>query len=69
MKNNKIPRKFNLIVGKMLIDTNVNKAGDVLHISKDEHGYIAFNTRTNKYASLFISMMRNNQVFEVMNVE
>jgi hypothetical protein len=67
--NNKIPRKFNRIVGRMLINTNLDKANDILHIQKTERGYLAFNTRTQKHASPFISMLRNGELFELMSVE
>jgi len=66
---NKIPRKFNYLTGKMLIDTNVSKANDVFHIRKEENGYLAFNTRTQQYADIFISMLRNGEVFELISVE
>ncbi len=70
MKNNKIPRKFNCIVGRMLIDTNVSKVNDILHIQKDSEGrLLAFNTRTQEYASMFISMLRNAQVFELVSID
>lgn len=69
MKNNKIPRKFNSIVGRMLIDTNMAKVNDILHISKNEDGYLAFNTRTKEYASIFISMLRNGEVFELVSID
>lgn len=69
MKNNKIPRKFNRIVGKMRIDTNMSKTSDILHISKTDNGYLAFNTRTEKYATMFVSMIRNSEVFELVSIE
>ena len=69
MKNNRIPRKFNLIIGRMLIDTNLSKVNDTLHVTKNEYGYLAFNTRTKQYAQLFVSMLRNSEVFELMSVE
>lgn len=31
-KNNVIPRKFNRITCKMLIETNINKPGDVFYV-------------------------------------
>lgn len=68
MKNNRIPRKFNCITGKMLIETNMDKPGDILHIYKNDFGYLAFNTRTGKYAYVFANMLRNKEVFELMEV-
>lgn len=67
--NNKIPRKFNRIVGRMLINTNVDKTNDIVHIQKTERGYLAFNTRTQKYAVPFISMLRNGEVFELVSID
>lgn len=70
MKNNKIPRKFNRIVGRMLIDTNVSKTNDILHIQKDDYGrLLAFNTRTEGNSSMFVSMLRNSQVFELVSID
>ncbi len=68
MKNNKIPRKFDLIVGRMLIDTNVNIANDIVHISKNDNGYSMFNTRTKENAHMFVSMLRNSEVFELVSI-
>lgn len=47
---NRIPRNFNCITGKMLIDTNMDKINDILHIYKNDNntGYLALNTRTQK---------------------
>lgn len=69
MKNNKIPRKFNRIVGRMLIDTNMSKANDILYISKNDDGFLAFNTRTKEYANCFVSILRNSEVFELVSVD
>lgn len=68
--NNRIPRKFNYIIGKILIDTNMSKANDIVHITKNDYdGYLAFNTRTKEKASCFVSMLRNTQIFELIEVE
>lgn len=67
--SNKIPREFNRIVGKMLIDTNLDKEKDIIYITKNERGLLAFNTRTQKYAHCFIDMLRNNKVFELISIE
>lgn len=65
---NRIPRKFNRITGEMLIDTNMSKQGDTLHIFKNDSGYLALNLRTGKYAYMFVSMLRNNKVFKLIEV-
>jgi hypothetical protein len=69
--NNKIPRKFNKIVGKMMIDTNMDKAGDIIHVYKNNvsTGYLALNIRTQKHAYIFVSMLRNGHVFEITAIE
>lgn len=68
MANNRIPRKFNSIKGKMLIETNMSKPGDILHVYKNDHGYLAYNTRTGKHFYIFISMLRNAEIFEFEEV-
>ena len=66
--NNRIPRKFNRITGEMLIDTNVSQAGDVLHIYKNNSGYLVLNTRTGKYAYVFAAMLRNADVIRITDI-
>jgi hypothetical protein len=67
--SNKIPRNFNCITGKMLIETNMNIINDVVKIYKDEYNrYLSLNVRTNKYASPFISMLRNSELFEIIKI-
>lgn len=66
--NNRIPRKFNRITGEMLIKTNLDQPGDVLHIYKNHSGYLALNTRTGKYAYMFASMIRNAEIFKFTEV-
>lgn len=67
-KSNIIPRNFNCITGRILIDTNLDKAGDVLHVYKNDCGYLALNTRTGKYEYIFASMLRNAELFEKINI-
>lgn len=68
VKKNVVPRKFNRITGKILIDTNMDKAGDPLHVYKNDCGYVALNLRTGKYAYVFPSMLRNGEIFEMTEV-
>lgn len=70
MRKNRIPRTFNRITGKMLIETNCDQPGDVLHICKNDcsSGYLALNTRTGKYAYVFASMLRNAALFELAEI-
>lgn len=66
--SNRIPRKFNCMTGKILIDTNMDKANDILHIYKNDYGYLVLNTRTNKYASCFVDMIRNENIFKLIEI-
>ena len=67
---NRIPRKFNLIVGKMLIKTSCNQENDIVHITKREQGgYLSFNTRTKEYCRPSVEMLRISEVFEIVKVE
>ena len=66
---NRIPRKFNVIKGKMLINTNVSKTNDLVEVTKDEYNrYIILNIRTGKTASPFVDMLRNKEVFEIIEI-
>lgn len=66
--NNRIPRKFNKIVCEMLVNTNVSKIGDILHVYKNDYGYAALNTSTNEYSYCFLSMLRNENVIRIKEV-
>lgn len=68
IERNRIPRSFERITGEMLIDTNVDKKGDMLHIFKDEMGYAALNLRTGKRARVFVDMLRNAALFKVAEI-
>lgn len=65
---NRIPHNFNRITCKMLIDTNMDQAGDVLHVYKNNSGYLALNTRTGKYAYVFAAMLRNADVVHITDI-
>jgi hypothetical protein len=66
--NNRIPRKFYSITGEMLIDTSESKPGDEIHIYKNDFGYLGYNTRTNRHFYMFVSMIRNADVFRVIEI-
>ena len=66
---NRIPRKFNRITGTVNISTSHTSPGDVIHITKNENGYSGLNTRTGKYAYYFPSMLRNAEIFSILEVE
>ena len=65
---NRIPRKFNRITAKFLIDTNKSKVGDVYHIFKNDFGYLGLNLRTQEYSYVFVSMLRNKDVLEILEI-
>lgn len=65
---NRIPRKFNQIIGKTLINTNMDQIGDIFHIYKNDFGYLALNLRTGKYAYMFGNFIRNAEIFEIIEI-
>lgn len=65
---NVIPRKFTRITGEMLIQTSATAAGDVLHVFKNDFGYLALNTNTGKYLYIFPCMLRDAQIFKITEV-
>lgn len=66
--SNKIPRKFNTIVGKVLVETNLDKINDILNVYKNDSGYLTLNNRTQHYAYWFVSMLRNENIFEILEI-
>ena len=68
-RKNVIPRKFNRITCKMLIGTNANKPGDVLHVYRNDFGLCAMNTATGKYYYISPSILRDPQMCEFLEVE
>lgn len=71
MKNNKIPRNFKTITGKMLISTNANNEGDIIEVVNNDNGngYTLTNIRTQEKFHCFISMIRNAEIFELTDVK
>ena len=67
-KKNVIPRKCNRIRGRMLIRTNASEPGDLFDVNKDDYGYRGLNLRTDTYYSFFVDMLRNGNVFEVLEI-
>lgn len=65
---NTIPRHFIRLTVKMLVDTSCSVAGDILHVYKNDCGYLVLNMRTNKYAYAFPAMLRNGAVCNVLEV-
>ena len=65
---NRIPRQFNRIAGRMLIKTNMDEPGDLVYVYKQYDGYQVLNKRTGKYASCFVSMLRNVDYFKIEEI-
>ena len=67
-KNNVIPRKSYRITCKMLTETNANKPGDVLHVCRNDAGWLALNTATGKYFYISPSILRDPLLCEFLEV-
>lgn len=69
-ENNKIPRNWKKITYKSKTDTNVDKVGDTIEVERDEWNRpIATNLRTGKTALVFLDMIRNEELSEILNIE
>lgn len=67
--NNVIPRQFIKITGKMLIKTSCDEIGDIVTVTRNEYNQLTeVNHRTGERACPFISMLRNAQIFELLEV-
>ncbi len=66
--NNRIPRNTKKIVGKMLVDTSCNRAGDIVHFTREEQDFIGYNPRTEQRSFTFIGMLRNSNIVEFLEV-
>lgn len=67
-KNNAIPRKFNRITCKMLIETSESKPGDMFHVYHNDSVLCALNTATGKYCYMFPSLLRDSNLCEFLEV-
>lgn len=67
-KNNRIPRQFNRITAKALIELSSGKIGDIYHIFRNYDGLLCLNTSTGKYYNLPAATARNINVFEFIEV-
>lgn len=67
---NRIPRKFNCIKAEMLVETSCDEPGDIINVYKNDisTGYLAVNKRTGKYAYMFASMLRNENVCRIIEI-
>lgn len=66
--NNRIPRLFSRITGKMLIETSETRPGDIIRVYKNNMGYLAYNPRTTRHFYVFVSMLRDSEIFKVNEI-
>lgn len=67
-RRNVIPRKFNKIVVKVLYKTNLNEPNDIMELFKDDYGYHTVSLRTGVQAWANLSMLRNAEFCEFLEV-
>ena len=68
-KGNVIPRKFNKIVGEMLINTNIHNRGDLVEVFRDDFGCHMRNMRTEEIAWANLSIIRAPELFKFKEVK
>jgi len=75
---NNIPENFNRIIGKILINTKMDRKGDEIHVyPKGVHGYVCYNirnqtSRTRKKYTIFFcgdEWLLNSRVFEITSIQ
>ena len=69
LRRNVIPRKFNKIVGEMLINTNTNNRGDLVEVFRDDFGCHMRNMRTGEIAWANLSIIRTPKLFKFKEVK
>lgn len=67
---NRIPRNFNTITARQLLNTSGGVSGDIWTITRDKEkaGYHGKNTRTNKEYFIFYSHMRIKELYEIISI-
>lgn len=45
-----------------------SRKGDIIRIYKNDMGYCGYNPRTNRYFYIFVSMLRNAEIFKLQEV-
>ncbi len=66
---NRIPRKFKEIKGEMLIPTNVSEPGDIVKVYRNEfNDLVSLNIRTGEKSQMFLSLLRNGNIFKVLEI-
>jgi len=69
MKNNVIPRSYNIITAEQLTESSGGRPGDIWKIKYTESGPIGTNTRTGKTYRTFINHLRNGNYYRVLDIE
>lgn len=59
-ENNKIPKKFQYIVAKMLVCTDVSNIGDIIRVKSSNDKYFAYNKRNMKTMLIPMSILANS---------
>ncbi len=66
--NNRIPRQFSRITGVILVVTSETRPGDIIRVYKNDTGYLAYNPRTNRHFYVFVSMLRDSEIFKLKEI-
>lgn len=67
-ENNKIPKKFQYIVAKMLVCTDVSNIGDIIRVKSSNDKYFAYNKRTMKTMLIPMSILANSHFVEIIDI-
>lgn len=52
----------------MLIETSETRPGDIIRVYKNDTGYLAYNPRTNRHFYIFVSMLRDSEIFKLKEI-
>ena len=66
---NKIPRHFLRITAQAKKETSASNTGDMLHIFKNDFGYLVSNITQNKYFYVAASLLRDTEYFKILSIE
>lgn len=67
-ENNKIPKKFQYIVAKMLVCTDVSNIGDIIRVKSSNDKYFVYNKRTMKTMLIPMSILANSHLVEIIDI-
>ena len=66
---NKIPRHFLRITAPAKKPTSARNTGDMLHLFKNDFGYLVSNITQNKYFYIAVSLLRDAEYFKILAIE